>query len=327
MLRMVPIVAAVAGSLIAAPALAQSTAAPPEVVPLPPSIDRTSQTQDVRFRTDLNQRMTVGVMVGGGGPYRFIVDTGADRTVVSTELAAKLALVSAGVAPLHSTVGMSPVNTATVPTLQVTRNVVRNIVAPVLGSSNIGADGILGVDALRSQRLDLNFETQTMSVVPTTAPIEHSAGTDEIIVEGHRRNGRLVITEASINDIPVTVVLDTGSEVTIGNEALRAALFKRSRPELFHRVELQGVTGDMIFGDVALVDKLAVGGASLDNLAVVFASAHIFDELKLNRKPAVLLGMNAMRAFKKVSIDFAAQKLRVVIPEHSALQIRFADRL
>jgi predicted aspartyl protease len=327
MRRIMPIAAAAAGLLMAAPAMSQSAPLPVETAPMPPGIDRTSQTEDVRFRSDQNQRMTVGVMVGGTGPYRFIVDTGADRTVVSTELAATLKLVSAGSAPLHSTVGISAVDTATVPTLQVTRKLVRNIVAPVLGSSHIGADGILGVDALRSQRIDLDFQTQTMSVVPATTPVEHSAGTNEIVVEGHRRNGRLVITEASINDVPVTVVLDTGSEVTIGNEALKAALFRRSRPELFHRVELQAVTGDMIFGDVALVDKLAIGGASLDNLAVVFASAHIFEELKLDRKPAVLLGMNAMRAFKKVSIDFGAQKLRVVIPEHSALQIHFADRL
>ena len=35
--------------------------------------------------------------------------------------------------------------------------------------------------------------------------------------------------------------------------------------------------------------------------------------------------MNAIRAFKKVSIDFANQKFRVVLPESSALDVRFAD--
>ncbi|MBV9528355.1 retroviral-like aspartic protease family protein [Sphingomonas sp.] len=333
MLRLVPIAiaAGAAGFLASAPAISQPMPAPAaahaEPAPSLPAIDRSSQTEDVRFRSDLNQRMTVGVMVGGTGPYRFIVDTGADRTVVSTELAAALKLASAGTAPLHSTVGISPVETATVPTLQVTRNVVRNIVAPVLGSSHIGADGILGVDALRSQRIDLDFRTQTMSVVPATTPIERDAGQNEIVVEGHRRNGRLVVTEANINGISVTVVLDTGAEVSVGNEALRTALFARGRTDQFHRVEIQAVTGDMIFGEVALVDRLDIGGANLNRLPVVFASAHIFNELKLDRKPALLLGMNAMRAFQKVSIDFAAQRLRVVIPEHSALDIHFAYKL
>jgi hypothetical protein len=38
----------------------------------------------------------------------------------------------------------------------------------------------------------------------------------------------------------------------------------------------------------------------------------------------MLLGMNAIRAFKKVSIDFANRKLRVVMPEHSAADIEVA---
>jgi hypothetical protein len=38
----------------------------------------------------------------------------------------------------------------------------------------------------------------------------------------------------------------------------------------------------------------------------------------------MLLGMNAIRAFKKVSIDFANRKLKVVMPEQSAADIEVA---
>jgi hypothetical protein len=41
----------------------------------------------------------------------------------------------------------------------------------------------------------------------------------------------------------------------------------------------------------------------------------------------MLLGMNAIRAFKKVSIDFANRKLKVVMPEQSALDVRVASPL
>ena len=64
---------------------------------------------------------------------------------------------------------------------------------------------------------------------------------------------------------------------------------------------------------------------SLTNLAIVFADAHTFKQLKLDAKPALLLGMNAMRAFKKVSIDFANRKFRVLLPEHSALDTEVAS--
>jgi len=63
---------------------------------------------------------------------------------------------------------------------------------------------------------------------------------------------------------------------------------------------------------------------TIKNLAIVFADAHTFQKLKLDRRPALLLGMNAIRAFKKVSIDFASRKFRVVLPESSSLDIRMA---
>jgi hypothetical protein len=49
----------------------------------------------------------------------------------------------------------------------------------------------------------------------------------------------------------------------------------------------------------------------------VFADAHTFRQMKLENTPALLLGMNAIRAFDKVTIDFARRKLRVVMPKGS----------
>ena len=48
---------------------------------------------------------------------------------------------------------------------------------------------------------------------------------------------------------------------------------------------------------------------------MVFADAHTFRQLKLDRTPAVLLGMNALRGFDQVSIDFANRTLSLVLPE------------
>jgi hypothetical protein len=85
------------------------------------------------------------------------------------------------------------------------------------------------------------------------------------------------------------------------------------------------VTGQNIIGDYMFIKQLTIGGVGLTNLAVVFTDAHTFKQLGLDKRPALLLGMNAIRAFKKVSIDFASKKLRVVMPEHSELDVRVAD--
>ncbi|MEI9853098.1 MAG: aspartyl protease family protein [Sphingomonas sp.] len=48
----------------------------------------------------LDDRLTVAVAVGSSGPYNFIIDTGAERTVVSRELAGQLGLAAG--APVRS---------------------------------------------------------------------------------------------------------------------------------------------------------------------------------------------------------------------------------
>ena len=163
-----------------------------------------------------------------------------------------------------------------------------------------------------------------MSIVPSaTSDFRDEPGT--IVVQAARKYGRLVLTDAMANGRTLTVVIDTGAEISIGNEALRRQLVGRGLVNSSQKVVLQSVTGASITGDFMFIRDLEMGGVTLHNLAIVFADAHTFKILKLDRRPALLLGMNAIRAFKKVSIDFARQKFRVVLPESSALDTRLAD--
>ena len=311
---------------VGSPALAQVLAAPSApAVGTAKAVDKTDQTEDIRFRNELYNRMTVPVRLSGAGPFRFIVDTGANRTAISSELASRLKLTAGESGEMHSTTGVSTVATARLPELQLTRKAVKQIDAPLLQSENIGADGILGTDSLALQRVEFDFQAQTMAVVPANSPdFREEPGT--IVVEARRKNGRLIVTEATANGRNIVVVVDTGSQVTVANEALRKVL-KRSDllPETYP-VDLISVTGDKLTGDYMFLRDLEIGGVGLKNLAVVFAPAHTFHQLKLDDKPAILLGMNAMRAFKKVSIDFAHRRLRVILPQTSEMQTELASK-
>jgi predicted aspartyl protease len=290
-----------------------------------PELDKTTQTQDVRFRDSSGDRMTVEVHLGGMGPYRFLVDTGADRSAVSSAIVSRLALARSGSAELHSSSGVSRVTTARVPSMEFTQPSRKLIDAAVLEDANMGADGIVGADVLHSQRVQFDFEKNLMTIVPSSRPdFRDEPGT--IVVEARRKNGRLILTDAVANGQDVTVVLDTGSELCVGNEALRRRLLGRNLIDPRQTVQLISVTGQTISGDYMYVRELQIGGLSLQNLAVVFVDAHTFKQLKLDKTPALLLGMNAFRAFKKVSIDFANRKFRVVVPEQSQLDARFAMR-
>ena len=288
-------------------------------------VDSKTQAEDVKFKDDRSDRMTVPVRVSGAGPFRFLVDTGADRTSVSRELAGRLGLASGEAASIHTVTGESTVSTAVVPSLQLTRRPVKVSQAPMLESANIGADGIIGVDALRSQSVLFDFQTNTLSIVPSPSAEAHDTDPNVIVVQARRKSGRLLFTDAVANGHIVTVVVDTGAQVSIGNRALREELVGRGLVDPSQKVDLESVTGALITGDYMFIRQLEIGGITLKNLAIVFADAHTFKELKLDKRPALLLGMNAIRAFKKVSIDFANSKFRVVLPESSELDVRLAS--
>lgn len=303
---------------LGAPVAAQPSTTVVEAVPGPPEIDRTTTTQDIAFKIDRHDRMTVPVRLGGRGPYRFLVDTGADRTAVSTAIAAQLGLASGPMATMHSITGTSQVRTANVPQLELSHDRARSVEAPVLEAAHMGADGILGVDSLRSKRVLFDFRKRIISIVPSARRLERQ-DKDTIVVTGKLRRGHLIVTQAKANGVPLTVVLDTGSEITMGNAALRSKLEARRRLGAAEQIEMMSVTGEKLVGDVFYIKEFRVGEVVLKNLVVLFSTAPIFRSLNLESKPAVLLGMNAMQAFDRVSIDFARKQLRMVVPRQSSI--------
>ena len=288
-------------------------------------IDKTTQADDVAIQQDRYERMTVPVHIGGSGPYQFLVDTGADRTAISRQMAQQLGLTRGPAARLHSITGASNVNLATIPILRLSEKEVREIEAPLLDANHMGADGILGVDSLRSQRVLFDFKANKLSIVPSrTRAVEEEEGA--IIVRGRLKNGRLILTDANAEDQRVRVVLDTGAQYSMGNRALQRALLRRGILRTEGRMELTSVTGQKMIGDIGRLEKLEMGGVTMKGLVIVFTDAPIFRKLSLEKRPAVLLGMNGLRGFDKISIDFASKKLRVILPEESSLMTRFAAR-
>ena len=78
--------------------------------------------------------------------------------------------------------------------------------------------------------------------------------------------------------------------------------------------QLTSVTGEKLVGEVFFVNRFKVGDVIFNNLGVVFADAEIFRSLGLDDRPTALLGMNALRAFDKVAIDFdTARRLFTLI--------------
>ncbi|HEX8447068.1 MAG TPA: aspartyl protease family protein [Sphingomonas sp.] len=265
---------------------------------------------------DRADRMTVDVRLNGMGPFPFVIDTGADRSVLSTTVAAQLRLPPARPVTLHGIAGPEQVPTVRVARLQVGTGVREGIVAPVLSRLGLGADGLLGVDALADQRILLDFINQRMTVSPSTSRRPRDLpGT--IVVTARRRFGQLILTDARLNGRKIYAVIDTGAENSIGNLALRRLVSRQGalgQPGL-----LVSVTGQTVTADMAVLPRVTIAGLQIQNMPIGFADIHSFARFGLRDDPAMLIGMDVLRGFDRVTIDFGHHLIRFGIP-------RSADR-
>jgi len=255
----------------------------------------------------LHSRMTVPVRINGAGPYRFVVDSGADASVVTTKIADALLLGADGSVLVNSMTESAVTPQVRLDSLQLGPTVFEDLRVPVLHERHVGAEGMIGLDALVEQRLMLDFEKRVISVDDARHKAPRYDG--EIVVTAKLRRGQLILTEARARDVQIDVVVDTGSEITIGNTALRKRLFRHGSKGLF-KAAITGVTGASAELDVAIVPELRIGSIILRNVPIAFADVTPFQLFGLSDDPALLLGTDLMENFRKVSLDFRARKVR-----------------
>jgi hypothetical protein len=282
---------------------------PPDVPPLPPAvIDNTLAIggNEVKAR-EVSTRLNVEVQVNGRGPYRFVVDSGADTSVVGLRIAHDLQLPLGTPAILNGTTARNLVDRVLVDRLTVGPSTIRNLELPALREVDVGGDGLIGIDALAQQRLMMDFEKHLIKVEDARKPVRYSP--DDIVITAKRERGQLILTEVRAGRITLDAVIDTGSEVSIGNLALRDKLLRRGR-DRFWTVEATGVTGVTVKLQLASVGELQLGPVTLRNVPIAFADVPPFKLFGLSDEPALLLGTDVLETFRRVSLDFRARKVR-----------------
>ena len=282
---------------------------PPNVPPLPPAVfDPTLAVggQDLKARK-VETRLTVQVLVNGRGPYNFIVDSGADTSVVGLRIDRGLQLPLGTPAILNSMTARNVVDRVKVAELTLGPTIVRNLQLPALRESDVGGDGMIGIDALVEQRLLMDFDKRLIKVEDARIPVKRMPG--EIVVVGRRFRGQLILTHVKAAGLPLDAVIDTGTQITIGNLALRDKLIRRNRDK-FVTVPVTGVTGETMKMELATIAELQLGSVTLRDVPMAFADVPPFKMFGIHNEPALLLGTDLLESFRKVSLDFRARKVR-----------------
>ena len=113
--------------------------------------------------------VVVPVMINNRGPYKFLLDTGANKTVLSATVADKLGIPKGRIEMLLSPGGNVPVNARTLNTLEVGAARLENVEIAVgkLGlMRTLNVDGMLGGDYLRRFKISIDYDNQIVNIEP-----------------------------------------------------------------------------------------------------------------------------------------------------------------
>ncbi|MDO9222324.1 MAG: aspartyl protease family protein [Caulobacter sp.] len=255
-------------------------------------------------------RLTIPVTIGDQGPFHFVVDTGADRTVLSSEVAEQLQLPAGRDVMVQGITGSELTPTVQAPMINLGKVSLRSLDLPVLPRGRLGVDGLLGVDALQQRRLVMDFAERRLEILPTSPVFYPNRVRKDALVSARDRFGRLVVIDARSDSTPVSALIDSGAGMSICNRAMAVAVRNRGGWRgSGGTVPIYGVTSHAATGELRVLDNLQLGGLRFGDVQVVISDLDLFEQWGMADRPAILLGVNVLRLFSRVEMDYGRKRV------------------
>ena len=261
----------------------------------------------VPSRMDRVGRIVVPVMIDGKGPFRFLVDTGADGSLVSAALAHTLGLVPSLIPNerVEGTTGIEQLPCVTIAELRIGSIVKHDVRMPVSFSPVMtGLDGILGMAGFGAVRVVVDFRHNRVVIQRSSLGLPDSY----LDIQARRTPGGLLVIPALVGNIRVQAIIDTGATETLGNTALRNALRREERARSTD-TRIYGVTKQVSKGGISLSPAVYLGPAVIRNLGIVYAHIPIFKAWHLQSQPALIIGMNALGVVDALVLDYPSARV------------------
>jgi predicted aspartyl protease len=249
------------------------------------------------------------VEVNGSGPFEFILDTGAGTSLLSSDLAKQLEMKIVGSKEGQSAGGKVAVSLAKTDSLAVGEARLQDVDVGIVDLAHIGktigakVDGDLGYNFLKQFRLTIDYCNCEVRLddpklvenfgrsAKTEVPMRLASPAKPLILVDVRANGRG----------PFQFAIDTGTSTTAITPELAKQLGIKSSP--IDPVTTGGAQVDVTAGTL---QSFQIGGAKIDNIAVVVADFFAMLSNAIGAKLDGIVGYNFLRNYKVV-IDYPGE--------------------
>ena len=254
------------------------------------------------------------VQVNGRGPFDFILDTGAGTSLLSSDLAKQLDVKVIGSKEGHSAGGKVSVSLAKIDFLAVGGIKLSDVDVGIVDLATIGKtigakiDGDLGYNFLKHFRVSIDYRDCEIRLddpkrveslsrsAKTEIPIRLASPAKPLILVDVHANGRG----------PFQFAIDTGTSTTAIAPELAKQLGMESSP-----VGPGTTGGASVDFSAGSLPSFQLGGAKIDNMAVVVADFFTMLNAAIGAKLDGIVGYNFLRNYKVV-IDYPGETLTLI---------------
>jgi predicted aspartyl protease len=251
------------------------------------------------------------VKLNGQGPFKFVVDTGSNTSVLSPRVAKTLELPELPMRTVHGVTGTSEARFARVQQIETGRSLSNNLSVAILDAPALDKlDGILGMDMFANRRVRFNFSRKTVDLEPANSRRPRRL---PISVGVKLRHGLLIEADGRVGSLRSKCILDTGGDTTIINMAMLTALNARAkrRPRSEEAPIILGVTNQQLNGVWANLSQIEMIGLVIRRITVVAADAPVFKLWGLENTPAMLVGMDILSQVETLVVDYRRREVEL----------------
>jgi predicted aspartyl protease len=277
-----------------------------------PLSEITVEAPEPRFvaptRRDKIGRIWAPVFINGRGPFRLVLDTGANRSAITAHVAQDLGITPdpSQLVLLRGVTGNMAVPTVSVDSFAVGDVILTPATLPILADALGGADGALGTEGFTGKRLYIDFRHDLITITNSRG---ERAPADFVAVPLERSPIGLLMIRTQVAGVHVRAIIDTGGQATIGNDALRAELVRRRAHGLSSPVtDVTDTTQDAESFPSPPID---LGSIQIQGARITYGDMHIFQYWHLTREPALLIGMDVVGLLDVFIIDYRRHELQL----------------